>query len=258
MLHRFDNHNHILNSTVLDMVNAAKIKNIKEFSITEHISQFALPRKEVSFISFHAGDEGRIFKSFTDYRDEFHSIVPEKDIQIRMGLEVDYLPDFEKKLNQYVTESLPWDILLCSVHVCDGQDIENMAHTSNPEIMSTRWEKYIQLQKLSMESGFIQFDVLAHPVRLASSTTPPAHISDLLSDLVRTAKHYGIAIELNGGDLEIEGIGPALVNELAKICSKEGCAVSIGSDAHHPDEVFWQMDDALSLIDKYRLRTLAK
>jgi len=64
---RIDHHNHILLAEITEMVAAAKASEVREFSITEHISQFGEPRMSVGFGSVHSS--GRIFETLKEYRE---------------------------------------------------------------------------------------------------------------------------------------------------------------------------------------------
>src|SRR2546426_783870 len=46
---------------------------------------------------------------------------------------------------------------------------------------------------------------------------------------------------------------PELVRRLATACSKADCRVSLGSDAHHPSEVFRNMGVAMALVKEFDL-----
>ena len=98
------------------------------------------------------------------------------------------------------------------------------------------------------------YDVLTHPVRMSRSTVDvPDYFDDLVLDLAKKARRKGKALELNGKDLEL---APDLVRRLAIACSRADCAVSLGSDAHHPAEVFRNMSGAMALVEELGLRTI--
>src|SRR6266487_3720421 len=73
---------------------------------------------------------------------------------------------------------------------------------------------------------------------------------DLLLDLARVARRRNKALELNGRDIDY---APELVRRLARACSKADCRVSLGSDAHHPSEVFRNMGVAMALVKEFDL-----
>ncbi len=253
---RIDNHNHILLADITEMLAAAKAKSVREYSITEHVSQFRELREPIMFGSTHS--TGRIFNDLKEYLDEFRKTDEHagSNMRINRGLEVDFSPRFEKQVGDFVTQE-QWDILLCSVHEFDDKtDVERTPRTAiDPDWVHQRWREYFRLQQMALESDFVPFKVLSHPVRMARGKMNfPTEVDDLLMELARTARRRNKALELNGNDIDY---APQLVRRLARACSKAGCRVSLGSDAHHPRDVFRNMDVALGLVSKFKLEVLA-
>lgn len=247
-----DNHNHILLARITEMIASAKANNISQFSITERVSRFREPRESIKFGWLHS--RGRIFDSLKEYNDEFEKTEKEAFavLKINRGLEVDYSPRFETKLADFVNQE-HWDILLCSIHEFEnGKDIErNVREILDPASAHERWHDYLRIEQLALESDFVPFKVFAHPVRMSRSTNAvPPDLDDLLLDLAKIAKRRNKALELNGNDI---GYAPELVRRLVMACSKAGCRVSLGSDAHHPTEVFRNMRAAVALIKEFNL-----
>jgi histidinol-phosphatase (PHP family) len=251
---RVDNHNHIIQASIEDMVAAARKNKAEQFSITEHVAQFKALRNSIGFGSMHG--RGRIFEDAGEYRKEFSKVDGTADppLAIRMGLEVDFSPRYERKLGEWVNQE-KWDILLCSIHEYrDGSELETHEPPLTKSEAGPLWREYFQLLTEALESDFVPFSVLTHPVRMYGRTSyVPEDLDDLLLGLARTAKRRNKALELNGKDLET---APALVERLAMACSKAGCAVSMGSDAHFPDAVFRNMGKASSLVETFNLRVL--
>jgi HisJ family histidinol phosphate phosphatase len=249
-----DNHNHILLAKITDMLASAKANMISEFSITEHISQFKELRESTRFGSVHPS--GRVFVSLKEYNNEFAKLdqVTYSGMKINRGLEVDYSPRFANTVRDFVNQE-EWDILLCSVHeFADGKDIEkSVRETVDPTAASQKWLEYLRLERMALESDFVPFKVLSHPVRMSRTTKAvPPELDDLLFDLARIARRRNKALELNGRDIDY---APELVRRLAIACSKAGCSVSLGSDAHHPREVFRNMRIANGLVEEFSLRS---
>ena len=71
------------------MVDAAKKTQVSRLSTTEHISQFTFARQSVKFGSVH--ESGRMFSSFDDYLREFDKVKGFDGVQVRKGLEVDFI-----------------------------------------------------------------------------------------------------------------------------------------------------------------------
>ncbi len=236
------------------MVASAKANNIAEYSITEHVSQFRELRESIRFGSVHS--KGRIFDSLREYEDEFRKADKEVlGMKINQGLEVDFSPRFENKVANFVNQK-DWDLLLCSVHEFeDGRDVErNVGKPVDQDSAHKRWREYFGTEQMALESDCVPFKVLAHPVRMARSIElVPPEVDLLLLDLARTAGRRQKALELNGNDI---AFAPQLVRMLATACSKAGCRVSLGSDAHHPKDVFRNLGIAMSLVDEFKLQLL--
>jgi histidinol-phosphatase (PHP family) len=227
----------------MEMLAAAKAKNVHEYSITEHVSQFRELRESIRFGSVHS--TGRIFNDLTEYN----------DMKINRGLEVDFSPRYETKVGDFVNQK-KWDILLCSVHeLDDGTDIEGtLGRAVDPVSGHKRWREYLKLEQMALESDFVPFKVLAHPIRIArGKVNLPPEIDDLLLELSRTARRRNKALELNGNDIDY---APELVRSLASACSEAGCRVSLGSDAHRPRDVFRNMEVALDLVEEFKLKVV--
>jgi HisJ family histidinol phosphate phosphatase len=236
----------------MEMLAAAKAKNLREYSITEHVSQFRELRESIKFGSVHSS--GRIFSNLKEYTDEFRKADDHSDwdMKINRGLEVDFSPRYKTLVGDFVNQK-KWDILLCSVHeLDDGTDVERTLGRNVDLVRGhKRWREYFRLEQMALESGFVPFKVLAHPVRMARGIMNlPPETDDLLLELARTAKRKNRALELNGNDIDY---APQLVRILARACSKAGCKVSLGSDAHHSKDVFRNMEAALGLVDEFKL-----
>jgi len=232
------------------MVAAAKRNRVEQYSITEHVSQFAELRRSVKFGSVHRS--GRMFNSLAEYLDEFQKVDPKAQnlAKFNRGLEVDYSPPILDQVGGFVNRT-HWDILLCSVHeLRDGRAVEMKSRDDG----TARWEEYIQLQISALESSFVPFDILSHPVRIFHGVRMiPENIDQMLFELCELAKKRGKALELNGSDIHYS---PELVRRLASICSKVHCLVSTGSDAHYPRDVFRNMDVAMALVDEFELELI--
>jgi len=194
-----------------------------------------------------------LFETREEYIQEFKDLDLTKPslVKLNRGLEVDFSPRFLDRVGDFVNK-VHWDILLCSVHEFgDGQEVEKKLRTNDLTDHRNRWETYFRLQTKALESSFVPFKILAHPIRLSKGTTwIPEDIDEMLTALSAVAKKNDKALELNGNDLDYN---PRLVRSLAYACSKRQCRVSIGSDAHYPQEVFRNLDTAMRLVEEFKL-----
>jgi len=236
------------------MVKSAQAKGVTELSITEHVSQFEELRERVRFGSVHS--TGRLFKTLDEYVDEFENIPEQSGVRVNRGLEVDFSPRFEAEVGNFVNQR-DWDILLCSVHEFpNAKDVESSPeNSSDSETAHERWREYLRLEQMALESDFVPFHVLSHPVRMSRGRlVEPPDMQQRLLNIANIAKKREKALELNGNDI---GYSIRLVRMLAGACSTAGCKVSLGSDAHRPNDVFRNMDIAMGLVDEFHLSVLA-
>lgn len=248
-----DNHSHILLADIVDMIRSAMAKGLQEYSITEHVSQFRELRQSIKFGSVHL--TGRIFDSLEDYSDEFEKPdVQSAGLKVKMGLEVDFSPRYETRVGDFV-KGADWDVLLCSVHELeDGREIEMYREAVHRDTAHKRWREYLDLERRALESDFVPFRILAHPVRMARATDDaPPDLDDALLELAKTARRKNRALELNGNDIDYS---LQMVRSLANACSKAGCMVSFGSDAHYPKDVFKNMKVAMTLAQEFNLKPI--
>jgi histidinol-phosphatase (PHP family) len=234
------------------MVAAAKSRDVNRLSITEHISQFQFIRDAVQFSSTH--ETGRMFTSFDEYLAEFAKVDGDPKIQVRKGLEVDYIEEFSQEIREHVTKE-DWDFLLLSVHeLSGGIDVERTGLPQDKESSWKRWKEYFETQKRALQSDIVPFSVLTHPVRLAVSTpVTPDDLDSMLDDLAAVAVEKSKALELNGKDMESY---PQLVNKIARACAVKGCKVSYGSDSHHAEEVSRKYELAAKLAKEFSLEII--
>jgi histidinol-phosphatase (PHP family) len=251
---RLDSHSHIIQADISEMVASAKANKLHRYSITEHISQFR-PIRQAGFIkSYHS--TGRIFEDLDEYRAEFSKVdgYTLAGMQLRKGLEVDFIPRHQQALGDFVNRHR-WDVLLCSVHEFDdGVDVEApRAHMPDNEV-DRLWRRYFGLERMALESDFIPFTVLTHPTRMMKGTKRvPDNLDGILLDLATVAARRGKALELNGKDLDT---APEVVRRVAEACKKAGCRVSLGSDSHTPKDVYRNMDAAAEMVEELGLQVV--
>ncbi len=248
-----DNHTHILFDPLEQMIEGAAQRGIKSISITEHISQIKEIRGSVNFRSTHSS--GRIFQNLDEYLQEFSSlqkyIDSKSSANVRKGLEVDYIPGYEKEISRFVN-SYRWDIILRSVHeLSDGSDVEAKFDPQSSSMRAGRWTEYIGTEIALVKESEIRFDVLTHPIRMLVGTpVTEEELLELLQELAEACRTEKRAIELNGKDLTTH---PRHVAVLAKACSQAGCSISFGSDAHHSNEIARGYERARELAESFNL-----
>jgi histidinol-phosphatase (PHP family) len=171
-----------------------------------------------------------------------------RGVPISFGLEMDYVPGAEDGIARFL-ERYPWDFVLGSVHFIDDVGIDLQDHRERAAALGRRivWDRYFETSRMAVESGL--FDVLTHPDLPKIFGEPAEH--SLTEEFWRTAqalKARDMAIECNTAGLRkpVREIYP--VREYLVAARAAGVPVSIGSDAHEPENVGVDFDAAVSLL----------
>jgi HisJ family histidinol phosphate phosphatase len=166
----------------MPLIKSARVNSVQNLAVTEHISQFREAREEVQFSCYHKS--GVVFDSLRDYLNEFRKLEADHTLPLKLnaGLEVDFIPRYEETIRKYVEQEGDWAMLLCAVHEFDEiGGVERPGLPQDRESSKDRWRRYIQTQIEALESRYIRFKVLAHPVRLVAST--PVYPDEILEML---------------------------------------------------------------------------
>lgn len=173
------------------------------------------------------------------------------EIQIKLGLEVDYLPGWESRIAA-IASRYPWDYLLGSVHFLPQWDYGYIGYdkTHAPREIYPAYFKQV-----AAAAGSKLFDVLAHidlPRRFFKSL-PEAEMAELYGELAVSLGKAAAVIELNTYAIRSakqERVGVLPERDLLRLCRREGVRVTLGSDAHQPEEVGADFDTAVALLQE--------
>ncbi|HEB12613.1 MAG TPA: histidinol-phosphatase HisJ family protein [Actinobacteria bacterium] len=156
--------------------------------------------------------------------------------KILMGIEVDYMPKFVEQTANILAE-YDFDYVLGSVHFVDGWGIDDRRYIDFYEdyALEDLYERYFDLIIQAAESGL--FDVLAHPDLIKKYFRLEKEPLDLYERVVKKLAATGIAIELSSAGLRKPCREPYPSLEFLKICRHYNIPVTLGSDAHAPEQV---------------------
>ncbi|MBV9230289.1 MAG: hypothetical protein JOZ18_13330 [Chloroflexi bacterium] len=221
-----DFHSHVSRSSALQMVQSAQKKGLQVLGLSEHVFQMSEGRPPLE----HMPIEGPIL-TFPTYIEAVHTAAHDMQFDVRLGLEVDFLPEKNERIQASLQE-YPWDFLIGSIHEVNGKLFERDGELGREE-GEALWLRYLALLRDAVNSGF--FNVVSHPVRMyVVNPHLPPHVEDEYERLAADATRCDVALELNGYDVLAY---PDMVRLLAKACSLHQTPISIGSDAHNPKQV---------------------
>ena len=176
-----------------------------------------------------------------------------KDIEIHLGLEVEYYPEYFEKLVRFV-EDYPVEYFLLGEHFIDpGPKMIFLGYPMPKELEMDWLTRYVDLCIEGLQTG--RFLYLAHP-DLPNFSGDPALYEQEMRRLCKAMIRYKIPGELNFLGIWKHRNYPC--EAFWKIAGEEGVPVVLGTDAHRPDKV-WDPESektALKFVEKYGLKLL--
>ncbi len=240
-----DFHSHVVRSSARQMALMAHRKDLRVLGLSEHVFQM----QEVRPLLAHMPLEGPIL-SLAQYREAVQAAGEDLNIEVRLGLEVDFIPEKNEQI-QALLQAYPWDYLIGSVHQIDGILFEQ-GQPSNQAEGEALWHRYMQLLQDAVKSGC--FSVVSHPVRMRSQNPYlPPDLDDELATLAALAAEHNVALEVNGYDVLFYS---DVVERLIRACAQHGAAISVGSDAHNPKQLAQAHVQTAVLLQKAGIHTI--
>jgi len=230
-------------------------RGIAELGIAEHIHRF------VQSLEIWTHPWYRHWA--TDDVDEYVEFL--RGAGLRAGIEADYLPGREDRV-QNMLEGRGWDYVVGSVHFLADEAVDvhgepdweswDIWRSADPEKV---WARYFETLGEAARTGM--FDILAHPdlVKVWGGQVPVPE-----GDLRR---FYELAMDgIADSDVAIEVSTAGLRKPVAEIypapgflsmCLEAGRPVALSSDAHRPEQLGFEYERALELLDGLGVRELA-
>ena len=217
-------------------VEQARRAGVDEIGISDHAYHFRQSERvwDIPWMQNRCGDD----------LDEYVTAVEEgkrRGLPVKLGLEVDFLPDRVDDLASLLA-SYPWDYLLGSVHFVDGHSVD-MDPSFGDE---AGWRAYFEALAQAAASGL--FDVLSHPdlVKFFGSRPAPEVLDELHDAAARAIAAAGTCLEVSAAGLHkpVGEVYPDLA--LLRRCRALDVPITLASDAHQPEHVGRDIDRAVA------------
>lgn len=240
---------------VEDYVKAAVESGLAGIAITEHL---ALP-EEIDpgrHLSMSPADLQPYLAEVAEARDRH------PEIAIVTGLEVDYLDGREEQTAAAIALARalehPPSVILGSVHFIRDWAFDDPHHLEEWESrdVDTAWQEYFELWLAAVHSGL--FDVMAHPDLVKKfGHFPSFDAIEIYRVCAQAAATSGVRIEVSTAGLRkpVGQLypGPTLLEEFAAA----GVPATVGSDAHEPTEVGYEIPAAYAALAAAGYRTVS-
>ena len=167
-------------------------------------------------------------------------------LTIKLGLEVDYLPDCADWVRDLASR-YPWDYFLGSVHFIGEWTVDKSAECWAGENINERWRQYFDLWTQAAQSRL--FDSLAHPdLPKKFGHFPSMDFTEIYKAALRAVRAAGCAIEVSTAGLRkpCRQIYPSA--NFLQLAHQLDIPVTLGSDAHLPSDVGADFDQAVALL----------
>lgn len=168
-------------------------------------------------------------------------------VDVRLGLEADYLPGLEPWLKQQLA-SAELHHVLGSVHPQTGE--YQARYYRNRDLFQLQ-RTYFEHLAMAAETGL--FDTISHPDLVKIVSPPHWGLRRIWPDIERSLDRIaatGVAVELNTSGLlkSVPEMNPG--QEMLGAMRQRDIPVVIGADAHVPERVADKYEEALDMLEK--------
>ncbi|GBF72338.1 histidinol-phosphatase [Paenibacillus sp. 598K] len=178
-------------------------------------------------------------------------------IDIRVGLEGDYIEGWEEQIETIVT-SYPWDYVIGSVHFLGEWDITDFRQTAGWEGRDRLqvYEQYYDAVQKAAATGL--YDYIGHiDVIKRFGYKPDEDVTALERAALDCVKRHDLAIELNVSGLRTPCAEMFPSRHMLAYAREIGLPLTLGSDAHQPERLGQYLDEGRQLLRELGFAELA-
>ncbi len=226
----------------------AEERGIAELGVSEHVYRF----REALAVWQHP-----LWREFArDDLEEYCRFVREHT-DLRLGIEADFILGGEDRTANLL-DAYDFDYVVGSVHFLrdESLDMEEYSVWSTTRSAEEIWRRYFQTLGEAARSGL--FDILAHPdlVKVWGPDRPrpegdPRRYYELAIEGIAES---GIAVEVSTAGLRKRAREMYPAPAFLEMCVEAGVPVALSSDAHRPQDVGADYEQALELLERVGVR----
>jgi histidinol-phosphatase (PHP family) len=229
----------------------AEERGIAELGVSEHVYRFAA--------ALDVWDHPFWRQWATDDLDAYCGFVRE-ETDLRLGIEADFIPGREDRMSTLL-EARDWDYVVGSVHFLRDRslDTEEYSVWQSGESADRVWRRYFETIAEAARSGL--YDVIAHPdlvkVWGRSAPRPDGDLRRYYEPAVEAFADAGVAVELStaGWRKPVGEQYPSV--PFLEMVVDAGCPVALSSDAHVPDQLGYEYERAVELLEQVGVSEIA-
>lgn len=226
-----------------DMVKGALEKNMKILSFTDHID-YDYGNDELDFVF----DTDDYFKELKKIKSNYKG-----QIEIVSGVELGMQPHLARNINEKMNLE-DFDFIIMSIHTVMGKEMHEGELYKDRDLLDAYFLYYDEM--LSVLDNFNNFDIVGHinlidryVKYMNNNTVKLEEYKELIKKVLEKIilKDKGIEINTSGIRYGINSFHPT--SEILSLYKELGGEIiTIGSDAHSPENVGFNYEDAIELL----------
>lgn len=223
-----------------DYVLHALKKGIREIGFSAHLPKVTNPDPYHAMLE---EDLPRYVEKVSSLAEEYRN-----DIVIKLGIEADYFKGYEKETNKLV-ESYPFDYVIGSLHFLGSWHFTSRAGLPRykEEDPDEAFPAYFDMLEEMILTGI--FDIVGHPDALKRRFfNPTIPLEPYYERIARAIREADMAAEVNSAGLRRDAGSIYPSREFLNVLIREGVPLTLGSDAHAPEDVGRDLDAALEAV----------
>ena len=226
-------------------------RGIEELGVAEHIYRFAAAMEiwQHPFWRQYAHDDLDAYCGFV-----------REETDLRLGIEMDFIHGREDRIGTQL-DGRDWDYVVGSVHFLRDHslDTEDYSVWGAGESADKIWRRYFETVAASATSGL--YDIIGHPdlvkVWGADAPRPDRDLRYFYEPAVEAFAEAGVAVEIStaGWRKPVGEQYPATA--FLEMLIDAGCPLALSSDAHEPDQLGYEYERAVKLLQSLGVKEIA-
>ena len=236
---------------------AAAERGIEELGVSEHVHRFvqSLDVWSHPWYRHWAKDDVDAYCAFV-----------REETDLRLGIEMDFLPGREDRV-QNMIDGRDWDYVVGSIHFLRDEAVDiHHEDTAFGAISAWRgadpnklWRSYFETLGEAARGG--QFDILAHPDLVKvfgdGAPQPDGDLRRYYERAMEGIAESDVAIEVSTAGLR-KPVGELYPSRaFLELCLEAGRPVALSSDAHRPEDIGSQYEQAVEWLGELGVIELA-
>jgi histidinol-phosphatase (PHP family) len=226
-------------------------RGISELGVAEHIYRFsaALDIWEHPFWRRYAFDDLDAYCGFV-----------REETDLKLGIEMDFVPGREDRIANQL-DGRDWDYVVGSIHFLrdhslDTEDYSIWGAGESPEKI---WRRYFDTLAESARTGL--YDIIGHPdlvkVWGRAAPIPDGDLRRYYEPAVEAFAESGVAVELSTAGWR-KPVGEQYPSRpYLEMLVDAGCPIALSSDAHTSDQLGFEYERAVELLEQAGVREIA-